>query len=334
MKLPFEFGIKLLFRLVLPGAVLAAALAPAVHGVLHWLGVWIKIQYLFPFEVVYWGWAIVLCDMRIYMLFEGRRYWPCRLKKMLMLHQERRLKKLKGIMDAGPGDDRRRYLEAGVEHRLYPLDASGNVHVVHPTRLGNIIEAFETYPWRKYGIDAIFYWPRLWVVLDKDLREEIDTAQSVVDSALYTAFAFYLCGVMMIIYGVIGFFPKIQLPYVPPPFALFASGICSMVIGFSIYYLTLPAHAQFGTLFESVFDQYRAKLVFVDDVIKEVSEIVGAPTLLSRSQSDKYRIAWRYLQWHRIRDEAANKNLTVAQWKEFLNTLNPPNPGNANETSG
>jgi hypothetical protein len=78
--------------------------------------------------------------------------------------------------------DRRKALEVGVEYALYPTDDDSAAYVAHPTRLGNIIESFESYPKIKYGLDSVFYWYRLWVVLDKDLREEIDSSQAVVDS--------------------------------------------------------------------------------------------------------------------------------------------------------
>jgi hypothetical protein len=84
MKLPFDFSIKFIFRLVLPGVVLAAAFVPAVHAFLHALGIWIKFEYLFPIEVIAWGWVVVVSDTPIYMLFEGRRYWPAPLRKLLM----------------------------------------------------------------------------------------------------------------------------------------------------------------------------------------------------------------------------------------------------------
>ena len=34
-----------------------------------------------------------------------------------------------------------------------------------PTRLGNAIAAFEQYSDNRYGLDAIFYWPRIWINL-------------------------------------------------------------------------------------------------------------------------------------------------------------------------
>jgi hypothetical protein len=92
-------------------------------------------------------------------------------------------------------------------------------------------------------------------------------------------------------------------------------GAACLAAGYLVYYLSLPAHAQFGELFKSIFDQFRSKLVF-DDVLEEVGRTIGSPDLSLKSQREKNQIVWRYLRWHRIRDEAAKKNLTVKQWKE------------------
>jgi hypothetical protein len=316
MKLPFEFGIKLIFRLVLPGAILAAAFAPLVHWWLHLLGIWIKIEYLFWFEALGWGWAVVISDMQIYMLFEGRRYWPDSLRQFFMHCQERRLTALHAVvvpLRSNP-DPPRRDLELAVKYSEYPVNDDGEARVESPTRLGNIIEAYESYPNTKYGLDSVFYWYRLWVVLDKDLREEIDTAQALVDSTIYLAFAFYLSGVMMFIYGFIELATHV-FPYVPAPHLLFISGVFCFVIGFSVYRVSLEAHNKFGELFKSLFDQYRSKLIF-DDVVAEVRSIMGDFAFSSATKRQRNQIVWRYLRWHLIRDEAAGANLTVKQWKE------------------
>jgi len=317
MKFPFDFSIKLIFRLLFPGAILAAAMAPAVHAVLHGAGVLIQLQYLYPFEVIGWGWLIVLCDMQIYMLFEGRRYWPRVLHTVFIRGQERRKDRLARIVSADEDD-----LEAAYDLGLYPIDDGGKPIVTAPTRLGNILDSFETYPEIKYGLDAIFFWYRLWVVIDKDLREEIDNAQSVVDSALYVAFALYASGLAMFAYAIIGlashaglpaWLARAHVPYVPEPGVLFGLGAACFVGGFLIYRLSLSAHAQFGELFKSLFDQYRTKLVF-DDVLAEIGMIVGDPYLHSRPKRDQNWIVWRYLRWHRVRDEAEAKNYTLEEW--------------------
>ena len=146
MKSPFEFGTKLVFRLIFPGAILAAAMVPLVHWVLRAIGIQISIQYLFPFEVIAWGWLIVLADMQIYMLFEGRRYWPSHLRNALVRYETRRMNRLKAIVDAGPDGDERRFREAALDHGMYPIDEGGRAYVEAPTRLRNILAAFEKYP--------------------------------------------------------------------------------------------------------------------------------------------------------------------------------------------
>src|SRR5262249_58959959 len=134
---------------------------------------WPTGNYVYSLAVVACGWALVVADMPIYMLFEGRRYWPAWIRDLLLRREARRLKYLRDLLDK-PDIDRRRFLEVGVEYGLYPTNESGEAYVAHPTRLGNIVEGFESYPTVKYGLDSVFYWFRVWVSLDKDLREEID----------------------------------------------------------------------------------------------------------------------------------------------------------------
>lgn len=327
MKLPFEFNTRLIFRLVLPGAILAAAALPFIQAVLRGAGIWIKAEFVYPAAIVLCGWLIVACDMRIYMAFEGRRYWPRRLRTWAVDRERQRLQRLAGILDA-PNVDRRRFLEAGVEYSHYPLDEKGEAYVAHPTRVGNLIEAFETYPKIKYGLDSVFFWYRLWVVLDKDLREEIAGAQSVADSTIYVSFALYVSGLLMWIYSACRALAEAPwlaryvqanppLPYLPSAETLLVLGLVCLLAGFLIYRVSLTAHAQFGELFKAVFDQFRSRLSF-EDIVKEAGRIGDQPGAVLRSQREKNRIVWRYLRWHMVRDEAAGKNLTVKQWEERL----------------
>src|SRR5258707_9551908 len=97
MKLPFEFGPKLIFRLVFPGVVLAAATTPLVNELLDIAAMPVKFEYLFPIETIAWGWLVVVCDMHIYMLFEGRRYWPEAIRGFFMHRERVRLQKLRAV---------------------------------------------------------------------------------------------------------------------------------------------------------------------------------------------------------------------------------------------
>ena len=50
----------------------------------------------------------------------------------------------------------------------------------------------------------MFYLPRLWVKLDKDLREELDTQQAVADSAVYSSLALFITGLLWLAYAPLG----------------------------------------------------------------------------------------------------------------------------------
>lgn len=319
MKFPFEFSTKLIFRLILPGAVLAAAFVPLVHWALHFWGFPVKIEYAFPLEVLAWGWLVILSDMRIYMLFEGRRYWHRCVREAFVASERRRLAKLVGVVEYGRPTKRDKG-EVELDYSQFPFNDKGDPTAYYPTRLGNLLMCYENYPSLKYGIDGVFYWYRLWLMLDKDTREELDNAQALADSAVYVVFALYVSGVMMFIYaaatwaGSLGsaWLPSIKLPYVPGAGSLVVMGALCFVAGFCLYRITLPIHATFGELFVSVFDQHRSKLSF-DDVLNEIGQIRGTPYgRLSKSQS--YRIVWRYLRWHLIRDETQQKNFKVKDW--------------------
>jgi hypothetical protein len=325
MKLPFEFGTKLVFRLVFPGVILAAATTPLVNAVLDITEIRLKIEYLFPIETLAWGWLVVVCDMHIYMLFEGRRYWPDVIRRVFLRREEARLQRLRAIAKSSEGKDRRKFLETSVEIGQYPIDEGGDPRVEHPTRLGNIIEGFETYPKRKYGLDAVFYWYRLWVVLDKDLREEIDTAQAVVDSTVYISFVLYVSAILVLIYAGIeslmnaDWYTRAALPglaslYIPQQSMLLVIAAVCLIFARLVYRISLPAHAQFGELFKSIFDQYRSKLSF-NDVVKEIGEVIGDPQLRYRSTREKNQIVWRYLKWHSARDYVVQENLKIKEWE-------------------
>jgi hypothetical protein len=60
---------------------------------------------------------------------------------------------------------------------------------VMPTRLGNVLRAAEAYAGdpRRYGVDAVFFWPRLYPLLSEPLRTELGAARAVVDRMLVTA---------------------------------------------------------------------------------------------------------------------------------------------------
>ena len=189
MKFPFDFSLKFIFRLIMPGFIVALSMLPLFQTILDNLSVDIKIETAFGFLVVFLGWFFVVSDMHIYMFYEGRRYWPAAVRGFFVSRQKSRLEKLlqekakaqKDYDDNKLEKDHQAYLELSEKLREYNInEESGAYEAVYPSRLGNLIYAFEAYPKRSYGMDSIFYWYKLWLLLDKDTREEVDNNQATV----------------------------------------------------------------------------------------------------------------------------------------------------------
>lgn len=47
-----------------------------------------------------------------------------------------------------------------------------------PTQLGNVLRASEDYALFTYGMDAVFWWPRLWLILPEAVQKQIDNSET------------------------------------------------------------------------------------------------------------------------------------------------------------
>ncbi len=366
MKLPFDFGLKLIFRLLVPGFILSLGFLPLLNYILslyHWTD---KFDYIFVLLLIFLGWLIVISDMWVYMIFEGRRGWPAFLRRNFIRSEKLRLSKLEGntlALESETLKRKRKYLarleermmtlrkmgdkklikrkqrlddyieamtqrgtEAYVDLSNFPLEDSGRYYVTYPSRLGNLLWAFEGYSKRVYGVDSNFFWWRIWLKLDKDTREEIDNRQALADSSIYTSFAFYSTGLIWLIYAILFTLQSIisysarleaMLPTArmsitetfPDLWITWILAAAFLSAGFGIYCLSLRLHAQFGEVYKSLFDVYEYK-VNVKPIIKEIagltdrSPVARLNTNLNRKE--ELQIALRYLQFHRYRCPKCN----------------------------
>jgi uncharacterized protein YegP (UPF0339 family) len=317
MKLPFDFGVKLIFRLVIPGLLLSLGFLPLLNTGLELFGWTARFDAAFVTLIILLGWLITISDMSIYMLVEGRRWWPRWIKRIFIGREAARLRRL--VENSRSGDSLGRdeaYTDLSAQ---FPMTDDGEYCVVYPSRLGNLLRAFELYSRRVYGFDSIFYWWRIWLKLDKETREEVDSGQALADSSTYACFCLFFCSSLMVLYLGLEILKAAGLRVVPslgphmPEFLVVldnhlpgkrsAAALAFVFFGgsFLVYRLSLYLHAQFGELFKSVIDLNVEKIEL--PVIKQISAlseqspVVMLPRRLPRMT--KFQIAVNYLQYYR-----------------------------------
>jgi hypothetical protein len=319
MKFPFDFNITLIFRLVFPGIVLATAAMPALMGLVGWLGIKQATEiYVLPVAAVIFGWLIVLGDQPIYMFLEGRGFAPGWLLEWMRGRQAKRLAKLHAKYLKLRAEGKKELAnEVDIKRLDYPVGKDGEFYARMPTRLGNLLYSYETYSNTAYKIDSIFYWYRLWVVLDKDLRSELTETQAIADSAVYVCFASYVGMVIVLLYTVGGFVAQIvhrtwfNLPDLPSPFGTVLIALGLLLLGLFLNWLALFYQRGYGEFYKSLFDQFRDKLAFADGVSRMAVAAGGDPDEANRN---KFRVTSRYLRWHRIRPTGEANNWTPEAW--------------------
>jgi hypothetical protein len=255
-----SLGIPFFFRVVLPGAVVSAALSPlalvlldvfqltteqktaAVAGLLVLAG------------VVLWA-----MDDPIYGFLEGRWWWPARLKRARVKAWKNRVAKLYARAQ-DPNDVE--YNERWASLRKFPVDAQRKPTATAPTRFGNILAAYENYPSLRYGMDSVFFWPRIWLQLEKDTRSEIDEAWAIADS-----FTYLVAGLLFAALIYVGALLWSLLPdwAMSPfrqhePWRLLAAAFGLLLLARVAYLVSLPLHARNGEVFKSLFDLFRDKV--------------------------------------------------------------------------
>lgn len=317
MKLPFQISFKFVFRLLLPGFVAALGVLPALLAVLSALHVPANLEVVLVIASLGFGWLFVVLDMPIYMAAEGRRYWLPPLRRIGLRWEQQRAERLWADLEAAHAkQDRPREQEIAEKMQHCPLTPDGKPEARYPTRMGNLLASYETYPLRAHGLSGRFYWARLWLLLDEDCREELDNRQALVDSTLYTAVALKLNALAALIYALLAVLGLHWIPSLPDWPILLALALCAMIAAFALYRASLHLHAQYGETFKALFDVHRAKLhPWVDEVMAEITRVTGDSTWAERPYRERYGIVAMYLEYHRV-PTPEGKFVSVAEYTQ------------------
>ena len=149
-----KWGFSSLYRIVLPGLVWALLLLPLANPLVPPL---LRIDELADLvavllpEVLILGLFSILCRGIIYRIYEGRLLWPQWAHRRLTKRVNDRVRKR--LAEAGKLDtSSARYKELWYWLRTFPVDHKGDPVARRPTMLGNILEGYEEYPLRRYGV--------------------------------------------------------------------------------------------------------------------------------------------------------------------------------------
>lgn len=145
-------------------------------------------------------------------------------------------------------DPRLTELQVRAEVEYPPADAQ-----LLPSRLGNIIRAFEYYPATRYSIETITVWPRLLAVLPRSLVDSINSEKSLMDFWLNLSLALLISGLFwtaaMWYTGIILW-----------PFRILIF-IGSILLWYVAYRAAIPSAIGWGYEVRTAFDLYRGDLL-------------------------------------------------------------------------
>jgi hypothetical protein len=155
----------------------------------------------------------------------------------------------------GRNDERALYDLRDEMLRRLRRELPGSEDSVLPTRLGNVIRSFEAYPQRQYGMSAIYLWPRLVGVIDKEYAAAADDAKSTFDFMMNVSLLGALSGGGLLLLGLASRGPG----GLSPAFWLQVAGLLAASRVF--YTGSIGQAMAWGDLVRGAFDLYRGALL-------------------------------------------------------------------------
>lgn len=295
-----KWGFSSIYRIILPGLFVVLLLIPAINPIvpnsLRVDELTDIVTIILPSTLVA-GLCFPLFRSQIYRVFEGRLFWPRWLGQKITVRLDKKVRRqleMAELQSKSSGV----YKEIWNWLRIFPLDSQGNPIAKRPTLVGNIMLGYEEYPRRRYGMDAAFYWYRLWPTVPENFAKQADEASAQADCLMYISFSGFSLGILYLIIAALeailvclGLINNVTLSGVfqeiPYWLSLLALGFGGFLIGYVTYRLSLPIHRTNGEFFKATFDLYRKNILEISNVTQE--------------EKDKWNQAWSYLQYMYVR---------------------------------
>jgi hypothetical protein len=131
------------------------------------------------------------------------------------------------------------------------------------TRLGNILEALDNYPYSRYRIEAGAFWPHLEQMMKGDLLDDIRERRLLIDFALALASLLMLTATLALILGPLIWF-SIAWPM---------AAAISVLLAYCAYLISIPAAVALSSALRAGCDLYRRDLLVALGV--DLPETIG-----------------------------------------------------------
>jgi hypothetical protein len=144
--------------------------------------------------------------------------------------------------------------EAAVRlNRYFPWQSNE----VMPTRLGNAIRSFESYPFKTYGLDGPPNWPRVEALMNENEKEALAEALTTFSFWLNWALLAPPAALYVVIGGVLGHSHQSTLSAVT---LIVVTVVAAGLVAWGAYRAAVGAAVQWGAPVRSAFDLHRLEL--------------------------------------------------------------------------
>ena len=127
-----------------------------------------------------------------------------------------------------------------------------------PTRLGNAFAVIEEYPFRRYGMDGVTFWPRLIHVISDDYKAAIEDAKTNLDSLLNFSL---LSGVLGLEFLVMAGHYALTRGNCATADWFILGWAASWIVAYLFYRATVTATQNMGMQIAACFDLFRGALL-------------------------------------------------------------------------
>jgi len=146
---------------------------------------------------------------------------------------------------------------ADLSGKLIDQNYPNRKDLVLPTRLGNVIRAFETYTERRYGASTIALWPRLQGVIDASYATALDNTKVAFDFMLNCSFLSLLSTALLGASGLYWKHPKLH--GLVQPWEIWVIVLAGL--SYVLYLGAINRAAEWGIGIKAAFDLYRLPLL-------------------------------------------------------------------------